>query len=671
MRRCRNARRRFGGSLGLPSGFRSNRLYAGRLYGSERGSTLSESLGLQILRAPPLGSPVTRIAALVPLSILFLAGLSGASHLDPNSRQRALQTLRTLYQASTSGAAQLSADVPFLPAHPGVNISGTFKGDWRVGQFNERVVGLNLLRKPQGLVIYHLRSYPTSTGGVHNVEGQISLRTGVYLAEDDVQLDLQGLFIPETGQLKAIIEPASSILHTSLDSDEPELNTADYRAALRHVADRWNIKGVDTASRYPLVDSVPLQKHCEFMLELTVEALNPEAATPHPGRRLLRALRTQAPPQDSQYLAASERNDLAMNGTITSQNCHMQLQLFAETTHQEQYFSKAVNYTLLMTALSFIQVLLLIRQMEATSTPALASKVSLITIGQQAVMDSYLCLLHLTTGIMVDPLFNAFATAAFFEFVIFAIFEMRYLLVIWRARRGSNVEPWVQQRELSLLYGRFYGFLLTGIFMMYNLQRFMHVLAFALCSFWLPQIVSCVKNDARQPLKPAYIIGISVTRLALPLYLYGCPKNLLEETPSLSMCLGLSLFVAAQAAILLLQSYAGPRCFVPRRFLPEKYNYWRKVLPKHVLQDAEGPADIETGHGSVECVICMNMVDVEIPQARMVTPCPEGDKWAGCQAFENYRDLIDAPNRPDAVIIGVPPDRHGEKHPPAHWPSQV
>lgn len=72
---------------------------------------------------------------------------------------------------------------------------------------------------------------------------------------------------------------------------------------------------------------------------------------------------------------------------------------------------------------------------------------------------------------MVDPLFNAFATAAFFEFVIFAIFEMRYLLMIWRARRASNVEPWVQQRELSLLYGRFYGFLLGGIFIMYNLNR--------------------------------------------------------------------------------------------------------------------------------------------------------------------------------------------------------
>ena len=45
---------------------------------------------------------------------------------------------------------------------------------------------------------------------------------------------------------------------------------------------------------------------------------------------------------------------------------------------------------------------------------------------------------------------------------------------------------------------------------------------------------------------------------------------------------------------------------------------------------------------------------------------PEGDKWARCQAFENYRDLIDAPNKPDAVIIGVPPDRHGE---PVHSSS--
>ena len=48
-------------------------------------------------------------------------------------------------------------------------------------------------------------------------------------------------------------------------------------------------------------------------------------------------------------------------------------------------------------------------------------------------------------GIMVEPLFNAFATAAFFEFVTFAIFEMRYLLSIWRARRSSSLDAWAAQ----------------------------------------------------------------------------------------------------------------------------------------------------------------------------------------------------------------------------------
>ena len=78
---------------------------------------------------------------------------------------------------------------------------------------------------------------------------------------------------------------------------------------------------------------------------------------------------------------------------------------------------------------------------------------------------------HGRAGIMVEPLFNAFATAAFFEFVTFAIFEMRYLLSIWRARRGSALDAWAAQRELSLLYVRFYGALLGGIFLTYQLRR--------------------------------------------------------------------------------------------------------------------------------------------------------------------------------------------------------
>lgn len=43
---------------------------------------------------------------------------------------------------------------------------------------------------------------------------------------------------------------------------------------------------------------------------------------------------------------------------------------------------------------------------------------------------------------MIEPLFNNFATAAFLEFVVFAIFEMRFLMTVWRARRAGQTDPW-------------------------------------------------------------------------------------------------------------------------------------------------------------------------------------------------------------------------------------
>lgn len=92
----------------------------------------------------------------------------------------------------------------------------------------------------------------------------------------------------------------------------------------------------------------------------------------------------------------------------------------------------------------------------------------------------------------------------------------------------------------------------------------------------------------------------------------------------------------AQAAALLAQTRFGPRCFISARFLPAKYDYHR-ALPKPA--PAQGPTlgagaaaggavatapsgDVETGDSGVECVICMNAVDVAgDARVRMVTPC--------------------------------------------------
>lgn len=92
-------------------------------------------------------------------------------------------------------------------------------------------------------------------------------------------------------------------------------------------------------------------------------------------------------------------------------------------------------------------------------------------------MDAYLCLLHLTAAFVLEPVFNTLAIAAFFQFVLFAIFEMRLVLMVWRAQgSGGNSSGvhgtwWLNfvtglgsRRELSMLYLRFYGVLLAGEF---------------------------------------------------------------------------------------------------------------------------------------------------------------------------------------------------------------
>lgn len=45
-----------------------------------------------------------------------------------------------------------------------------------------------------------------------------------------------------------------------------------------------------------------------------------------------------------------------MNGTLHSEACGLALQLNASSTRLDVYYTKAVNYTLMITSLAFLQV---------------------------------------------------------------------------------------------------------------------------------------------------------------------------------------------------------------------------------------------------------------------------------------------------------------------------
>lgn len=109
------------------------------------------------------------------------------------------------------------------------------------------------------------------------------------------------------------------------------------------------------------------------------------------------------------------------------------------------------------------------------------------------------------------------------------------------------------------------GILLGGILVMYEFHNFLRPILLLMYSFWIPQIITNVVRDSRKFLHPHYILGISVTRLAIPLYIFGCPHNFMRIEPDKNWCICLCVFIGLQASILLLQHYLGSRWFIPRQ----------------------------------------------------------------------------------------------------------
>ena len=54
---------------------------------------------------------------------------------------------------------------------------------------------------------------------------------------------------------------------------------------------------------------------------------------------------------------APHAEDIMLNGTLKSANCGILVRITASTTHIAAYYAKAVNYTLMITAVSFLQVI--------------------------------------------------------------------------------------------------------------------------------------------------------------------------------------------------------------------------------------------------------------------------------------------------------------------------
>ncbi|BFG25242.1 hypothetical protein CerSpe_115160 [Prunus speciosa] len=414
------------------------------------------------------------------------------------------------------------------------NITGTYRGTWKFPDSANSSSRFPDFRKSNGNSIIELVSTQTKITGVHYVQGVIIFHD-VFDNEHNVggvQIKVEGVFIWPFRQLRMV---ANSGKEGESSQEEDYMLSNPYHMLGVFSSQVFQESPRDKIWRKKHSPIYEMEKHCNIEIAGQISRVS----SPHnDGDR------------DRYHIEAFMESPAVDDDG----DCFSPLILNATSVNVEVYYNKAVNYTLMVTFVSFLQVLLLIRQMEHSNTQSGAAKVSILMIGQQAIMDAYLCLLHLTAGILVD------------------------------------------------------GILLGGILFMYEFHNFLRPILLLMYSFWIPQIITNVIRDSRKPLHPHYILGMTVTRLAIPLYIFGCPNNFMRIEPNKSWCICLGVFIGLQASILLLQHYLGSRWFIPRQILPEKYSYFRRY-------------DQDTHH-TTDCVICMTAVDLaQRSNDCMVTPC--------------------------------------------------
>lgn len=284
--------------------------------------------------------------------------------------------------------------------------------------------------------------------------------------------------------------------------------------------------------------------------------------------------------------------------------------------------------------------------MKYSATQALSSRLSYISIFAQSLLDANLCLMHLLLSFAFPTVFFAsFIWIAVLKLLLFSVFQMRLIINIYQARlvfcglrlveelcchsfhtvlffrcRFSQelaAEGWQGlRRRLIVLHVRFYGAVLVVLLVSITFYTQPVVAVLAMYSFWVPQIAHSAYYGTKSAFHPVYLLGISVTRCFIPLYILGCPNNFLVllavytnphylagmadavahphtlqslSVASFGACWVLVLWTAAQVGVLLLQGSLGPRFFVPKHWLPSKYDYHRPI-PEHLRAAAESPA---------------------------------------------------------------------------------
>ena len=200
------------------------------------------------------------------------------------------------------------------------------------------------------------------------------------------------------------------------------------------------------------------------------------------------------------------------------------------------------------------------------------------------------------------------------------------------------------QNEAATAYGQ--GFMLFMCFFFLTISStswppalrtaYVNTLGFLYLSFWIPQIYRNAMRNCRKALQWKFVLGQSILRAAPFAYFFLKEDNVLFARPSRWSMGVLALWLWLQIWVLAAQEVLGPRFGLPSGWLPDAWDYHPILreddtegggMPiglvkapgsptlERVRTGEEGRKKTDDHTRSVDCAICMNVLEVPVEPA--------------------------------------------------------
>ncbi len=237
-------------------------------------------------------------------------------------------------------------------------------------------------------------------------------------------------------------------------------------------------------------------------------------------------------------------------------------------------------------------------QYKLKDSEGFANGISLLTIYENIIWNSYGCLCHFFLTLNYPNYLHQFVFPTITFFINFSITDLQFLYFIWRIKYQNELtDPIIVRKKLIRLYFMFY---LGMFFSLFFVTKFFFDKSFIILGIlltWSPQILFNIYYNNRVALPWSYIIFISIYRLFIPCYFRINRNNFFLISPDYPFSIFIIFLMLAQIYILYYQSIKGSRYFLPEKYKKRKFEFYK---------NKEEIMNLNSNANNIECVICLN-----------------------------------------------------------------